>query len=263
MAERTCPCGNEPEHPRGMPRCADCKKDHNRRYHRDWKQREAEAYAIRMGNPLPGDLVTAQCRWCETEFTYLSRGRPRYKCDQCLRRSGIALRTAWAKKHPERIAENKRRYRGTGKGQEATRSYNVLVARFRRYGITPERYEAMLARQGGRCAICPETEPGGKHNVWHIDHDRRCCPRSGSCGRCVRGLLCDSCNKGCGFFKDDPLILQAAAAYVEAHREHLRSSHDRTEGEGRHQDPSTGGSGSGAGPSPGCGAGAGPGVGVG
>jgi hypothetical protein len=42
------------------------------------------------------------------------------------------------------------------------------------------------------------------------------CP---SCGRRqVRGLLCQGCNKGIGLLRDDPAIVERAAAYLKGHR---------------------------------------------
>jgi Recombination endonuclease VII len=74
----------------------------------------------------------------------------------------------------------------------------------RRYGITAEEADEMLAEQGGLCAIC-RTEPAA-----HVDHDH-------DTGR-IRELLCFHCNGGLGQFKDDPELLRAAADYVELHR---------------------------------------------
>jgi hypothetical protein len=64
------------------------------------------------------------------------------------------------------------------------------------YGLTPERWQAMFNAQGGRCGICRSLpRDGGKRLC--IDHDHSCCPRPNrSCGRCVRGLLCQRCNSG-------------------------------------------------------------------
>lgn len=59
------------------------------------------------------------------------------------------------------------------------------------FGITVERYEEMLARQGGVCAIC-KRRPGKRRLA--VDHDHSCCPGRRSCGKCVRGLLCKACN---------------------------------------------------------------------
>ena len=75
----------------------------------------------------------------------------------------------------------------------------------RRYGISAEDADAMLAEQNGLCAIC-EAAPAA-----HVDHDHD----TGA----VRQLLCFNCNGGLGQFRDDPAVLRAAAEYVERHRE--------------------------------------------
>ena len=81
------------------------------------------------------------------------------------------------------------------------------------FGLTPAQYEEMLEEQGHACKICRKMEPGGKGR-WHIDHDHDCCPGKKSCGKCVRGLLCYSCNVGLGYFNDNPATLAAAIEYL-------------------------------------------------
>lgn len=77
-----------------------------------------------------------------------------------------------------------------------------------KYGLTTESYEAMLAAQGGACAICSSVSD------LHVDHDHSCCPGEKSCGACVRGLLCSSCNNGLGRFKDNVKNLERAVEYL-------------------------------------------------
>lgn len=77
-------------------------------------------------------------------------------------------------------------------------------------------YADMMASQGGACAICKQPSTDGR--ALAIDHNHMCCPDSpGSCGRCVRALLCTACNHGLGKFRDSPELLRAAAAYLELH----------------------------------------------
>lgn len=82
------------------------------------------------------------------------------------------------------------------------------------YGINRERYEEMLTEQGGGCAICGSSNPGGRVTRFSVDHDHSCCPGRRSCGSCVRGLLCTPCNQGIGVLGDDPERLEAAARYL-------------------------------------------------
>jgi len=82
------------------------------------------------------------------------------------------------------------------------------------YKLTLAAFDALLAAQGGVCAICGSDDPGAAN--WCVDHDHACCPTKGRCcGKCVRGLLCDMCNRTLGTAKDDPDRLRKAAAYLE------------------------------------------------
>jgi hypothetical protein len=83
------------------------------------------------------------------------------------------------------------------------------------YHLTRAQFEALLKKQGGRCAICRTKRPGGRYNRWVIDHDHKCCDGPYSCGKCVRGLLCNRCNHGLGNFADNQKALQRAVIYLE------------------------------------------------
>lgn len=78
-----------------------------------------------------------------------------------------------------------------------------------RKGLTAEKVQELRDEQGGRCAICPS-----ELTIPNIDHDHSCCPGSSSCGKCVRGLLCASCNHMLGKAYDRPEVLEAAARYL-------------------------------------------------
>lgn len=85
--------------------------------------------------------------------------------------------------------------------------YNI-----RSHGLTKEFYDKLSESQGGRCAICGTTP-----SKLVIDHDHACCPKEKSCGKCVRKLLCPTCNSGLGFYKDSPELLIKAAEYLKDH----------------------------------------------
>ena len=80
------------------------------------------------------------------------------------------------------------------------------------YGITLAQYEKLLELQGGMCAIC-DAVPDGKNLA--VDHDHSCCPGGRSCGRCIRGLLCHSCNLSIGRLGDNKAVLHSAIDYIE------------------------------------------------
>lgn len=89
-------------------------------------------------------------------------------------------------------------------GMEPVRQASRVNKLKSKYGITLDDYDAMVAHQRGRCAIC-ETVPA---NGLVIDHNH-------DTGE-VRGLLCGSCNTGIGHLGDDPSRLVTASIYLLA-----------------------------------------------
>lgn len=91
--------------------------------------------------------------------------------------------------------------------RKANPDYNIK-RRLRHHGLSAERYQEILKRQGGGCAIC------GTGGRLVIDHDHKCCPGKYSCGKCVRGLLCHPCNQGIGHLEDDMERMRSAMEYL-------------------------------------------------
>lgn len=79
------------------------------------------------------------------------------------------------------------------------------------YGLSYEDYTRFTELQQGVCAICrdPETwtTQWGTPASLSVDHDHKA-------GR-VRGLLCNRCNRGLGAARDDPVLLERMAEYLE------------------------------------------------
>ena len=160
------------------PWCKKCKA-------KAWKQLDKKKKIQRQEE----NLTTLVCRLCDTEKTienfYLHAGSKtgyREECKTC--------RTEYERK----------RYK---KDSRAVISRRMKYL----YGITLAEYDLLLEQQNGHCMICETTEPGGGKGRFAIDHNH-------STGE-IRGLLCCTCNRGLGFFRDDPHYLRQAAKYLE------------------------------------------------
>lgn len=83
------------------------------------------------------------------------------------------------------------------------RSSNCIeCGRWRRikllYGIARSEWMSILDRQGGSCALCDDSAD------LMVDHDHACCGENHGCRGCVRGLLCDFCNRVLGRIEQKP-----------------------------------------------------------
>jgi len=72
------------------------------------------------------------------------------------------------------------------------------------YGLDKQQYLDLVESQENKCKIC-----GLEKDRMVIDH----CHATGH----VRAILCNSCNRGLGYFGDNPCIMRKAAEYVETH----------------------------------------------
>jgi len=67
------------------------------------------------------------------------------------------------------------------------------------YKLSPGEFDLILASQHGRCVACDATE-----NLV-LDHDRTCCNKRPTCGKCTRAILCQGHNRTMAFL-DLPVI---------------------------------------------------------
>jgi hypothetical protein len=82
-----------------------------------------------------------------------------------------------------------------------------------KHGISESQYFNILKAQNESCGICQKHYSFFKKGLY-IDHDHSCCPSSHSCGKCVRGLLCSSCNFFIGSSKENIDNLNRAIIYL-------------------------------------------------
>jgi hypothetical protein len=114
-------------------------------------------------------------------------------------------KTNYYKHHTKRLERNREKWKTvTPEGRKRRYGASKKCYYKRKYGMTIQQRDELLARQGG-CAICKSQTPRGRHG-WHVDH----CHVSGR----VRGILCNTCNLGLGALQDSPEICDAAANYL-------------------------------------------------
>ena len=85
------------------------------------------------------------------------------------------------------------------RGKKRLYSDRVLSAselgRHQRYKLRQEDYDRLVLKQNGLCAICHQAKK------LFVDHDHQCCSTQRTCGKCIRGLLCISCNNILGIIE--------------------------------------------------------------
>lgn len=170
---------------KGTGRCANC----------GVKERETQSY----------------CRSCSNQLRNKNK-RPKNPCSNCQINPKIpGMGQRYCKECREFIPGQILTY-------EKTREYT----RRWKYKLEPLDIETILIQQNFMCAI-PMCKTPIDISSMHVDHDHMCCNNKNkqTCGKCVRGFLCNSCNTGLGRFRDDPDFLKEAFNYIIFHREKM------------------------------------------
>ena len=140
--------------------------------------------------------LAVYCKTCMAEYNREWRARPDVKARQA--------RLA-AEKYAAMSTEERSTYIQTGVENRRATGYNLRS----RYGITIEQYDEMLVSQDGGCAICGKAPDESRR--LSVDHDHSCCPGAKTCGKCIRGLLCITCNVWLGYYENEEWISRARA----------------------------------------------------
>ena len=110
-------------------------------------------------------------------------------------------------KDKARLAANARRWRE--KNREHFRANEKDRSLERNHGITREIFNKILEIQDYECLICglKYNANDNKRRNLHVDHDHK--------DNIIRGLLCNGCNRGLGFFNDKEERLVKAIEYLQ------------------------------------------------
>lgn len=137
-------------------------------------------------------------------------------CKECHKAATIA----WQKANPERFREYQKKLRERNRErlrQQQKARYDTTKARWqnikRLYRMSRDEYEALLARQEERCAICRRHQSEFIRHL-AVDHDHKCCSKTPTCGKCTRGLLCGACNTSLHRAEATEGWIQAASEYL-------------------------------------------------
>lgn len=93
------------------------------------------------------------------------------------------------------------------KNPELFRRYAWKADLKRHYHLTPQEYDAMFEKQGGKCLGCGKYQYELKRRL-DVDHNHQT--------REVRGLLCRSCNLTLGYVQDNIETLESLIKYLKS-----------------------------------------------
>lgn len=127
-----------------------------------------------------------------------------YKCVYCTKEISKKHRKTYTPEYKKILMARTRQWNVDNKHKVKLRHKNYILQKT--YGISLDKFNEMLDSQNGVCKICLKVNNIEGRDLG-VDH----CHTTDE----IRGLLCNGCNLGLGFFKDDPDILESAKQYLK------------------------------------------------
>jgi len=203
------------------PRCRMCARDAR------WNKQRSEFSAYCSGASCSNR--NRLCQNCETEFTIGIDGAGTKYCSQPCKLDGY---------HPTKLYQQQWKCVWCGKHSESNQGPRSnrnpwpyicypciepiahVLYQLKQHRVTHERARRLISDP--HCEICGrdiiELVRNNRGEMKHslvIDHDHSCCPGSKSCGQCVRGFLCTTCNTAIGMIYENPATALALANYLK------------------------------------------------
>lgn len=123
---------------------------------------------------------------------------------------GLTNEQRYKLRHPERVEKTRRNcslkhdYHKRNSESKRRSAYGKDAVKY---------YNRTLLEQDNRCAVCGKVFT----RTASQDHNHACCPTQKTCGKCKRGLVCQSCNMGL-YFAENPDWLDKAKQYLNKWR---------------------------------------------
>jgi uncharacterized protein YifE (UPF0438 family) len=162
-------------------------------------------------------LQLKKCCTCNTSFTIDNFYRNKhyvsgysYNCKECDKKA----QKIWRQNNRKKALKLSKNWKDNNQDK-------VYIAKLKReYNLSIEEFENMFVKQNKKCAICEinieKPYLAEKFESAYVDH----CHLTNK----VRGLLCQYCNTGIGFFKDNVNFLNQAINYLNTSNEDGKDS---------------------------------------
>jgi hypothetical protein len=161
-------------------------------------QRAREKPGLRRENRALAGEMLKRCSDCGIVKGFqqfnLAKGKPRATCRACQSKAYKAYATA-----------NPGQYKALKRASKYRSRFNLSI----------DEVERIFATARYACEACGTRKDELALGIRLVlDHDHSCCPTEFTCGKCIRGVLCTSCNMALGAVRDDPDRLTAIVDYM-------------------------------------------------
>ena len=142
------------------------------------------------------------CKLCRSE-----QNKKYIQADPARREKRRRRSYEWKLKNPERYKLLINRWKADNGERKAFLDKKSQL--WTHYRLTVEDYLEMVDSQKGLCAVC------GSGGRLYVDHDHSCCSANTTCGKCVRGLLCQKCNMFMHYIDEYSQFITPAQQYAK------------------------------------------------